>query len=98
MNTSKEMYVHVERWLSTGKTQKEYVKELDISKDSFSYWVNKYRREFGTNKSISIDSAPTNNPTEYSFIQVSEESVAGKKSKYPQAEIKLPNGVQIIIY
>lgn len=98
MKTSKEMYAHVDQWLKTGKTQREYVKALDISKDSFSYWVNKYRREFGNNKSTAIDSVSRNIPSEYSFIQVSEESTANIKSKKPQAEIKLPNGVHIIIY
>ncbi len=97
MKQSKKMYEHVEQWLGSGKTQREYVKDLGITKDSFSYWVKKYRREFGQ-RSNGEDTAPEIRSNDYSFIEVSSQPAATTKAKIPQAEIKLPNGVHIIVY
>lgn len=100
MKTSKEMYTHVERWLNSGKTQVEFAKEINITKDSFSYWVKKYRREFDTNKSGKLDSVSKKFKDKYSFIELPSEPIINpvSKTRIPQAEITLPNGVQIIIY
>ncbi|MFQ3578778.1 MAG: hypothetical protein SNJ71_01380 [Bacteroidales bacterium] len=97
MNKSKKMYELVELWLGSGKTQREYVKDLDITKDSFSYWVNKYRREFGKDNKTD-GTVHKNRSKEYSFIQVSSEPAPTTKVKTPQAEIKLPGGIHIIVY
>ena len=44
-NSKEDMYTTIEGWLSSGQSQYKISKELGISRNTFKYWLNKYRKE-----------------------------------------------------
>ena len=36
---------HIERWAATGLTQTEYCKRNELSRDRFTYWKRKFKRQ-----------------------------------------------------
>jgi transposase len=45
---AKEMFVIIEKYKSSGKTQKEFCKNESISYSTFQWWMNQYRKPNNT--------------------------------------------------
>lgn len=41
------MYSIIDSWLSSGQSQYKISKELGMSRNTFKYWLDKYRKEMG---------------------------------------------------
>jgi hypothetical protein len=45
--TAREMYPVIETYLKSGRTQKDFCAEHELSKPVFAYWLARYRRQDG---------------------------------------------------
>lgn len=83
--SSKEstMFNLVERWQKSGKSQKQFSSENNISFYAFNYWVQRYKRS----KSI--------NPG-FAAVTLTQESEAALSN--PKIEIELAGGIVVRIY
>ena len=45
----KQMFSHIQKWEQTSLSQKDYCKEQGIKMHIFSYWLDKYRKQFSKN-------------------------------------------------
>lgn len=85
--TKEEMYLAIEIWQESGLSQYKYCKQEGMSRNTFKYWLNKYRNETG--KSF---------PTTNSFIPVHLSQPKDRTVGYnKQREITItyPNGTEV---
>jgi len=86
-NTRKqEMYTTVESWLSSDLTQNTFCKQEQLNKNTFWYWLNKYRKETAV---LDTDNEAKN------FIPVKFISPPEIPDHYDHLEICYPNGIRI---
>lgn len=72
---------HIDQWSTSGLTQTEYCRRNDLSRDRFTYWKMKFKRE--------------NLPVE--FVQIQTESMAFNQTGLklnigPGLQIEIPDG------
>jgi hypothetical protein len=82
-----EMYGKIEDFLSREITQKEYCQQENLAPSSFSYWLQKYRKEHG----LFSEKAPI--PS--GFIPLKFSSDSPPTGSATDCEVQLPNGVLI---
>jgi hypothetical protein len=80
--TRNKMFAHIERWQSSGLTQRAYCRKARINHNGFYYWVKQFKGQ------INLDPAPA------CFIpvsvQVPEENVSDR------IIVTGPNGMEIL--
>ena len=83
--SSKEsaMFNLVERWQKSGKSQKQFSSENNISFHAFNYWVQRYKRSKGINPG-------------FASVTLTQEPESVLSS--PKIEIELSGGIFVRIY
>ena len=55
---AKQWHYHIEQWSSSGLTQTEYCRRNDLSRDRFSYWKRKFKKQSLPVQFVQIPSEP----------------------------------------
>ena len=67
MSKQEIMYSHVEDWKASGLKQATYCENLGLKLPTFSYWVQKYHKEFSQSVTSSFVSISKADPL-YKFL------------------------------
>ena len=89
------MIAHVNEWVGSGMSIRDFARKIEISKGKFEYWVNKVKNSNEPNRQTShfIEiSALTDT------LKPSGEAHKLMKSSAPQIELTFPGGLVLKIY
>jgi len=94
-NTSETMIAHVNMWMDSGISMKDYASKIGVTKGKFWYWVNKVK---------STKTPTSQNPQFIDLASITDslkcvDNISQKKGiSNPQMELVFPSGVILKIY
>ena len=83
------MFTLIEKWKESGKTQKQFSREHDITYSKFLYWTRKYRQSFrNENGFLPLEVVASNK----------DSTSSDEAFQQPRVEVEFSSGITLRIY